>query len=251
MSSFAIAALAVVFVLACSAIGGFLRNRLPGHHLEDDTKDMVKVGIGLLSTLTALVLGLLLAAGKSSFENMSDQAQASAVKLVLLDQQLRQLGSAAEPARNLLRETVSARVAEIWGNDALPSPATRVPRAHAIEFQRTLAALAPSDEARHRAWSKAVEISDELAEVGFLSRIHARSQLTAPLLVVIFFWLGVISIGLNIYAPRNATVVTLNVVTAFSIAGAIFLFLEMDQPYGGILKISPAPLRAALVQLAQ
>jgi hypothetical protein len=70
-------------------------------------------------------------------------------------------------------------------------------------------------------------------------------------LVVVVFWLTIILGSFGLLARRNATVVVVLFLCAVSVAGSIFLILEMDQPFEGLMKISSAPLRYALSQLGQ
>jgi len=251
MNPLLVAASVVLLVLAGAAIGAFLRNRLPKHHLEDETKEMVKMGITFLSTLAALVLGLIISSAKASFDTVSQQVETSAAQILQLDNNLQQLGSSAGPARELLRSMVSSRLAEYWGSDrpANAQPAVGGARNDLHELQKTLHALSPTGAAEHSAWSKALQTTDSLAQISSVVVAHSGSSITMPLLVVLVFWLVIISVGINLFAPSNGTIRTVNVLCALSVAGAIFLILEMDHPYSGLLRVSDGPLRAVLVRL--
>jgi hypothetical protein len=72
-----------------------------------------------------------------------------------------------------------------------------------------------------------------------------------PFLVVMVFWLAVIFASFGLFAPRNATVIATLFVCALSVSGAIFLILELDSPFSGLLQISDAPLRNAIAHLGQ
>ncbi len=82
---------------------------LPTHHLAEESRDIIKLAIGLIATLTALVLGLLVGSVKSSFDAKNEDVQRIASDLVLLDRVLAQFGPTAQPTRDLLRETVASR----------------------------------------------------------------------------------------------------------------------------------------------
>ena len=251
MSSLVIALIVVVVVMAGSLLGGHLRSRLPKHHLEGDTRDIVKAGLGLLATLAALVLGLIVASAKASFDTKTDEVQTTAVKLLHLDRSLRQLGSAGDAARQDLLQMVKARMARVWGNpepgqvalaiiDSKPNLETLEAKIHAIPVQ---------DDAGRKALAKALQATDDLAQVRSLVIAQSGSSIIMPLLVLLVFWFTVIVAGLNLFATRNATILTFNILCAVSIGGAIFLILEMDQAFGGLIHISDAPLRAALAVL--
>jgi len=81
--------------------------------------------------------------------------------------------------------------------------------------------------------------------------LGAGSSVPVPFLVVVVFWLTVIFGSFGIFAPRNATVIAVLIVCALSVACSIFLILEMDQPFRGVMKISSTPLRFTLSHLGQ
>jgi hypothetical protein len=251
MSSLVISAIVVAFVLGGSFLGGYARSRLPKHHLEGDTRDIVKAGIGLLATLAALVLGLIVASAKSSFDTKTEEVQSAAVKLLHLDRNLRQLGSAGDTARQELLQMVKLRVNKVWSmrDSAQAALATIDSKPTLEDLQAAIRAIPTKDQAEHNVVDKALQATDDLAQVRALVIAHSGSAIIPPLLVLLVFWFTVISAGLNLFAPPNATTLTFNIVCALSIGGAIFLVLEMDQAFGGLISISDAPLRAALKAL--
>lgn len=251
MSSLFISLTVVAVVLSGSVFGAYFRSLLPKHHLEGDTRDIVKAGIGLLATLAALVLGLIVASAKNSFDTKTDEVQTAAVKLLHLDRSLRQLGSAGDEARQELLQIVKARVARIWAKRDAVQAALDVfdSRPNIETLEAMIRAIPVQDEAQRRAQAKALQATEELAQVRALVIAQSGSSIITPLLVLLVFWFTVISAGLNLFAPSNATTVTFNILCALSIGGAIFLILEMDQAFGGLIKVSDAPLRAAVTAL--
>lgn len=251
MSPWLVAVAVAVLVLAGSLLGAFLRTRLPRHHLDDDTKEMVKMGIGFLSTLAALVLGLIISSAKGSFDTKSAEVESAAVQLLQLNNNLKQLGDAGEPARALLRHLVTERVGEYWGKDRTASQGSDTNEAAQALYhlQKMLRAIPAANAGQHSAWSKALQLIDDLAQLRSVAIAHSGSSITPPLLALLVFWLMIIAVGLNLFAPSNGTIHAVNVLCALSVAGAIFLILEMDQPYEGLIRVSDAPLRAVLLQL--
>ena len=251
-SSIPVAVVVMLFVLGCAAFGGYLRGRLSSH-LDGDTKDAVKATVGLLATLAALLLGLILASAKSTFEGISDEVDSAAAKLVLLDDNLRDMGPGADTARELLAQIAASRIGAIWGAGdrqlnrvALDSKETS---ATFVSFRRAIQSARTENESQQRAKARAIDLTDEVRQIRFLAQVRESIGIMTPILVLIVFWLGVISLGLNLFAPRNGTVFALNVLCALSVAAAIFLIIEMGQPYSGLFRVSPAPLKAALEQL--
>ena len=249
LSALGVSLIAFAVVLAGAFIGAMVGRMLPKHHLDAESKDMIKVGVGFLATLAALVLGLLIASAKSSFDTRSEEVQQSAAKIVLLDRNLRQFGAAADPARDYLRQLVTSRVNLAWMEKETSLETKGVPsdRSFGIEeFQDMLRALIPADEAQRLLKARLIQLSEDLANARWLLIEQIDRTVPMPFLVVLVVWLAAIAGSLSLFAPRNGTVMAVNVVCALSFASAIFLILEMDTPFKGLLKISDAPLRNAL-----
>jgi hypothetical protein len=251
LSSISISLIVVAVVLGGSFLGSLIRSRLPKHHLEGDTRDIVKAGIGLLATLAALVLGLIIASAKNSFDTKTEEVQSAAVKLLHLDRNLRELGSAGAAARAEVLQIVTKRVEKVWNARDVPQAAlaTLNDKPNLETLERAIRTIPAKDDAERGAVARALQTTEELAQVRALVIAHAGGAIIMPLLVLLVFWFTVIAAGLNLFAPPNVTTLTFNIVCAVSIGGAIFLILEMDQAFGGLIQVSDAPLRAALKAL--
>jgi type II secretory pathway pseudopilin PulG len=248
MSPMLVSLTVAVVILSGGFAGRALRQRLPNHHLEGDSKDIVKAGIALLSTLAALVLGLIIGAAKASFDAQAADVQTAAAKLAMLDRTLTGLGPAAAPLRADLASAVSTRVSAIWGASERPEGFAGISgRASGIEtFRAALAQVAPADARQQQALAQASQLLDELMQIRFLAIGHGTSPITLPLLTLLTFWFAIIALGLNLFAPSNGTILAVNVLCALSLGGAIFLILEMEHPFGGVITLPDAPLRATL-----
>src|SRR6516162_5189904 len=106
----------IIFVLTVGGIlvGTLLRRTLPEHHLSDEVKDVVRLGVGLTATMAALVLGLLIAAAKSSFDTQTGQVRQITADLILLDDILAQYGPEARAIREQIRSTVDPLADGLW-----------------------------------------------------------------------------------------------------------------------------------------
>jgi hypothetical protein len=80
---------------------------------------------------------------------------------------------------------------------------------------------------------------------------QAGSSISTALLIVVSAWLAVIFSSFGLFAPSNTTVVVVLLVASLCVAGSIFLILELDQPFGGIIHISSSPMRGALDHLGE
>ena len=115
-------------VFAGALIGMWLRSVLPKHHLGDDTKDLMKLGVGLIGTMSALVLGLLVASAESSYSTQSTELTQMAANVILLDRMLAHYGPEADDARATLKIAVARNLDQIWPKGGVePSPSASRP----------------------------------------------------------------------------------------------------------------------------
>src|SRR5499426_504757 len=126
MSALTLSLIAFVCILAGTLIGLLLRHRLAEQHLGSDVKDVVRLGAGLIGTIAALVLGLLIASAKTSYDTQVSQLKQLTADVILLDQLLAQYGPEATPVRNLLRGAVDAVAGRIWHENG-SAPAKNAP----------------------------------------------------------------------------------------------------------------------------
>jgi hypothetical protein len=253
MSSTTIALISAGCIFGGVLLGMFLRSRLPGHHLSSDSKDTVKLGAGMIATLAALVLGLLVSSAKGSFDTMNAEITLGASKIVLLDRVLANYGPAAGDAREQLRRSVAAGIEVVWPEKKTAVPGlTTFERARGMELvQEKLHELTPATEVQRQLLAQAVQISGDLLQARWLLIEQTTNALPMPFLVMLLFWLTMLHMSFGLFAPRNATVVIVLLICALSVSGAIFLILEMNHPMTGFIKVSSAPMLKALEHLGQ
>jgi hypothetical protein len=253
MSSTTIALISAGCIFGGVLLGMFLRSRLPGHHLSSDSKDTVKLGAGMIATLAALVLGLLVSSAKGTFDTMNAEITLGASKIVLLDRVLANYGPAAADAREQLRRSVAAGIEVVWPEKKTAVPGlTAFERARGMELvQEKLHELTPATEAQRQLLAQAVQISSDLLQARWLLIEQTTNALPMPFLVMLLFWLTMLHMSFGLFAPSNATVIIVLLVCALSVSGAIFLILEMNHPLTGFIKVSSAPMLKALEYLGQ
>jgi Protein of unknown function (DUF4239) len=241
-------------IIFCCIFGGalfgmWLRGVLPENHLEADTKDLVKLGVGLIGTMAALLLGLLVASAKSSYDMRRTELTQMAANLVLLDRGLAHYGAESRDVRGLLKVAASSTIDEIWSEDdsqgsVLPSPASG-------EAFDKLQELVPHTDAQRMLKSQAESIMINFGQTQLLLLAQSGSSISTPFLVVVVFWLTLLFVSFGLFAPRNATAIVTLLLAAISVAGALFLILDLDHPFTGLLQISSAPMRNALSVLGK
>jgi hypothetical protein len=201
-----------VIVLACvlcgMVLGMFLRDRLPKHHLSGDTKDVVKLGTGLIGTIAALVLGLLIASANSTFQTQSSQIQQLTANIVLLDQTFAQYGPETNLARNLLRRGVATMADRIWRENG--SDSRRVDpfeaSAAALSLHDEILKLSPGNETQRSLQARAIGTVQELGKTRLLLFTEAGvAAIPMPFLMVLTFWLAILFASFSLFADNNAT----------------------------------------------
>jgi hypothetical protein len=252
MSPLGFAAVTFVCTFTCAWLGTVGRSALPQAHVSKESQDVVRLGMGLVATMTALLLGLVTAAAKGSFDSTDTAIRNGAAAILTLDRILARYGPETKPTRDLLRTTVANRVEQTFaageGAPLAPSEATDIP-AERIENQ--ILALTPTTDTQR--WLKAEALKLCLETLRTRWRLLGSSGGSVPrmFLGVVIFWLAMTFASFGLAAPRNATVITALGISAFSVAAAVFLILELDGPFTGIIQVSGAPLRYALTHIGQ
>jgi hypothetical protein len=242
-------ALGAALMMLGGACGGILlRRRLPGHHLNEHAKDVVRLGSGLIATITALVLGLLITSAKNTYDLQRSEIKQIAAKLVLLDNQLRRYGPEAVHARELQRAAMPPMIDRIWGRRAVNTPvgAPYQPSIEGDEVYGAIESLAPQNEVQRNLKFHALETATAITEARVLLFEDSDGGLPTILLGVVIFWLTILFAGFTLFSPINPTAAIVLAVIALSASAAIFLILELNHPFSGLMELSPAPLRNAL-----
>lgn len=253
MSEPEIAGLVFSCVFGSALLGLFTHGALPADHLSQEAKDVVKLGTGLVATLAALVLSLLISSAKTSFDRMDEEIVENAARVVSLDRMLADYGPETKDVRDRLKQTYAAGVQRLFPDEQshagkLDTPAA-VMRMEGIRAK--LWELTPANDAQRWMRSQAVETASQMAATRWLLLMQKDVAIPVPLLVVLVAWLMLIFATFGLLAPRNSTVIAVLLVCALSATGAILLILEMNSPFAGIMKISSAPMRDALANLGQ
>lgn len=251
MSSIAITSIVFVCMFGGALLGMFIRTTLPEHHLNADSKDVLKLGMGLVATMAALVLSLLISSAKSSYDAQNTELTEASAKIILLDRTLAYYGPEAKEVRELLRGSVAGALERIWSkNHAGPAP-LEGPTSAADPLYDKLQGLVPKDDRQRSTQTQALSILTGLAQTRWLMYEQRSTAISMPLLVILVSWLVTLFISFGLFAPRNATVISSLFISSLSVSGAILLILELYAPYEGLIRVSSLPLRTALTRLGQ
>jgi hypothetical protein len=248
MSSLTISAIVFACVFGGALVGMFLRTRLPEEHLSPESKDVVKLGMGLIGTMTALVLGLLVASAKSSFDAQRQGVALMAANLIALDRALAHYGPEAQKARTLLAQSAEDMIRRTWPEDGGRFERTE---GRYEELYDQLVGLKPIDDAQRTFQAQALKIATDTGQARWLLFTQRTSSVPTPFLVVMVCWLVIIFASFGLFSPRNITAFVSLFVCALAVASALFLILELDRPFEGMIRISSAPMLAAREQLGK
>jgi len=251
MSSFTISLIVCACIFGGAILGMFLQTRLPKEHLNEDSKRVVNLGAGIIGTMAALVLGLLVASAKGNFDAQNNEVLDASAKLVLLDRVLAQYGPEARPTRDQLRQMVGQVVDRVWHTHRTVSAGLGIESQRSKDLFGVIQDLTPATDAQRNLKNQAQSIAMNLAQTRWLLYAQAESSVSTPLIIIVVFWLTINFITFGLFAPRNATVVVTLFLCAAAVSGAILLILEMYNPFGGLMHISNAPLREALAQMGK
>jgi hypothetical protein len=244
-----------VVVFGCTfggaLLGLWLRTQLPDHHVTDASKDTVKLGIGLVATMTALVLGLVTASAKNSFDTADTAVKHTAIDILTLDRVLARYGPETREIRAAMKNALGHKIDQLW-----PRERSQLPRLDQPESAASMEVLldgvrklTPRDDEQRRLQARAGDISETLLATRWLAVTDETTSIPPVFLGILVLWLTTIFASFGLFAPRNGTVVAVLLLCAMSVGSAVFLVLEMDRPLEGLIKVSPDPLRYAYEQL--
>jgi len=250
MITISLAAILFLFLVGVTLLGARLRRLVPAEHLSADSKDAVKLALGLVATMTAILLGLLVSSAKSSFDTARSEVMQMAAKIALLDRVLMLYGPQTADARHALRDSVAEGVRRTWPADGR-RPAQLEPNEEMGDaVYVAISRLAPQDDAQRALKTEATTLMVQLAELRTLVRAQAVSSVSKPLLIALVIWLVVIFLGFSLLAPANATNTLALMAGAFSVACAVFIILDLDHPFAGVVRIPSEPMIRTLDHLS-
>jgi hypothetical protein len=235
-------------ILTGTAIGVWFRARLPEHHLNKDSENVVKMGVGLIATLSALVLGLLISSAKSTYDTKASEVSQITADFVMIDQLLAEFGPEVKSARGQLRDSVKGMVQKLWNepNENSSSSHAFAPTAASIATWRLVNNLPAQSDVQRALSSQIAQATAHLSQLRLLLFAQSGGSIPTPFLVILVFWLATIFASFSLFGSMNPTVLVFTFLFALSAAGAIFLIYELSNPFAGMLQISRTAMLDAL-----
>jgi hypothetical protein len=239
------------FVFAGGLAGLHLHRVIPARHLAQETQDVVRLGTGMLSVLASLVLGLLIATVKTSFDTTDGAVRSYSADLIVLDETLRDYGEPALPPRLLLRQYTALLLHNIWPD--VGGSAFVVEHKETGELmervRESIRALTPVDAGQKWLMDQALQESTSLLRQRWLMIERAGPSVRPIVIDILVAWITVIFLSFGLNAPRNAIVHVAFLICALAIGSSIFVVLQYDSPFAGVMRISSQPVQTALAHM--
>lgn len=238
-------------VFASSLVGLWLHRLLPDGHQTKETLDVVRLGTGMLSVLASLVLGLLIATAKNAYDTTDTAIRSYAADLILLDETLRDYGDDALPPRRLLRHYTASLLHDVWPPTG-GTPYLQDSRPAGVMMERVreaIRALKPVDTGQKWLQDQALQVNISLLRQRWLLIERGGPNVRPATIAILVSWVSVIFASFGLNAPRNATVVTAFLLCSLAIGSAIFLILQLDSPFSGVMRLSSQPMETSLAHM--
>ncbi len=249
MDANVVGTIAFASIFGAALLGMRLHNVVPNQHLNSETKEVVRLGMGLIATMTALLLGLLVATAKGSYDTQRNDVIMIAGRVAFLDRALALYGPDASGARQILRHAVESAIPGMWpgkGNQAgQRDPASPEGK----DLYAAIVSLAPQDDVQRSLKTRALETVIELSKTRMLLAAREEPSVVTPLLVAVIVWLSLTFLSFSLFAPSNKIIVITMFIVAVSVSSAIFLIMELDRPFDGLIQISSTPMSNLLEHL--
>lgn len=232
------------------AAGMLLRKRIPADHLGAGPKEVIRLGAGFLATLSAVLISLMIASAKNSYDTQAAHFRTLAAYLVETDQLLVQYGSETTQIRILMRQAVPAAVDRIWREKRSANQDSAFTSASLAEqINSAIASLTPANDAQRSLKHRIEEASVEIANARLLMFADGDTAILTPFLLILIFWLAVVFASYALFVAPSRVVIAALLVFALSISSALFLVADLSQPFVGLMQIPKEQLRDTLAPL--
>src|SRR5262245_40563346 len=196
--------------------------------------------------MTALLLGLVTASAKSSFDSMDSDVRNAAADCLALDLTLARYGPETREIRQALSHALRKRLEITWSQDStarLDQSDLTYDTEQLIDRMDRIDRLLPQNDEQRLLKTRAMDLAESLLNTRWIIISELHRSIPTPFLAMLVFWLTITFTSFGLFAPRNTTVILVYLVSALSVGAAIFLILELEGPFDGLIRISPEPLQ--------
>lgn len=251
MSPLAISFIVLLCIFGSAVLGVLFRPHFPDEHLSAETKEVVKLVIGIVGTMTGMVLGLLVASAKSSFDSQRNGVAQLAANAIVLDRVLAHYGPEMQETREALRSTVEDMIQRIWPLESTNESPGKGEDARYDDVYDRILSMEPNNDAQRTTQAQSLKIVHSTAEMRWLLYAQRSGSIPLIFLLLLVGWLSITFASYGLFAPRHATSFAVLLLGSLVVSSAVFLILELDHPFGGIMHISSQPMRNVLMQIGK
>ena len=241
----------VTFACSCAggAVGFLIRGRLRDHHLTGASQEILKLTAGVVATLAALVLGLLVGGSKQFYDAKVNEVRTFVVNIALLDRSMSHYEPSLLTERQHLSRFTKVMIGGLW--DANQSASSTDLLAVLDQVRAKLRTLEPQSAARKIAHSRMMTLTDTLMLSGSKLIETDDAAIPVPLFGIVDAWLAVIFLGFGVFAPPNRVTVLALGTAGAAVSMAVFLVVEMNTPFNGFIMIPRQMMEQVLEQISQ
>jgi hypothetical protein len=235
-----------IAIAAGIATGMLLHWRLDEKHVAA-AKETIRLGASFLATLSAVLISLMIASAKSSYDTQDSRFRQLATYLVEADRLLSQYGPESKEMRLLMRQAVPAAIDRIWREKrAALQDSAFTSASLAEQLNGAIAALTPANDAQ-RALKVRIELAGaEIARTRLLMFSDGEPAILTPFLLILIFWLAVVFASYSLFVEQGRIVIVALLVFALSISSALFLVADLSQPFVGLMQLPKEQLGQTL-----
>jgi hypothetical protein len=231
-----------ILTFGAGLVGLRLRAWLPERHAPERARDMIGSMTGLLGLLLALVLGTLVGASYTLYATQKGELETLGARSLQLDAALEAYGPEAKPARDGLRAAIKQSYDKIWGGGKLEAEdlTVRSVLEGMKKLDQFLLTLTPKTDAQKQVLATANVAAGMIQQTRLLMMLQLAGGISWPMVAIVVCWSLLLFCGYGLVSPVNGTVVATLALGAIAVASAIFLILELSQPYSGLFRLPPA-----------
>jgi ABC-type antimicrobial peptide transport system permease subunit len=242
-----------LLAFASGVAGLYLQKLLPETHSVERARDMIGAIVGLVSLLLALVLGTLIGSAYAFYSTQKSEMETMAARSVQIDLALAEFGPETAPARAQMKQTLQAVRNMVWGdnsgNNAMPDFSVAAPIQHLREMDEYVASLDPKTPAQRQFAAAAAGHASAIEQTRLLISLQLASAISWPLVVIVVSWALILFCGFGLLSRLNATTLAALGFGAFAVGSALFLILELTQPFTGVFRVPSGAFDQMLVSL--
>jgi hypothetical protein len=249
LSAVAVGLIAFGLILASIAIGLTMRKWVPESHISGDSKEVIRLATALIGTMAAVVLALLFASTRTSYEATNSSVGRMTTSVIELDHMLQEYGPEGQALRKALRQDTLTIIASIWQDDTAVRADANAPGGQ-VRVLTMLRQMTPANPLQAAVQARALLVSGDLEQTRLSLIAQPTDSISKPFVIVLVLWLCFIFLSFSMSAKANTTLVVILVICAFSASSAIYLILELEQPFDGLMQIPNTAFRNALPPLS-